>query len=805
MNRFKGLLAIVTALALLTVFHPTVGSAEPQDGGVQKVGDWRKGYPSAYACGPNVMYLGTGMLLQTWDISDMANPIMTSEIEYPDLIDDLEVDGDWLVGVARGMFVTSDLSDPLHPVIASQNEFAGSDSYKMCLGDGMAYVTSSGGELNIFDLADPAAPVAAGSGSAWGDVDSIVYENGKVYLGFGGGGSIFVFDVSDPNTPDGPMEYSVEYPFVPDGILVRDGILHVFAGNAGWFAYGFDLFDLISLGQMSSSSTRVHYYKNEVLLVVEDGIYNFYTFGASSTDLIFMESHDPGLERTVFDLSSDMQHIVARVTGGVTNIYDISTASQFEFALPGRTDMTGLCGTLYVAGQHSSSRLSFYDIDNPSSIDFLGTMTLPGVVEDLNVAEGYAVASCRNYGAVVVDLGSGYPFAVRDTVIVTGDARATGFHERLLYVSSSDNSVTSYDLSLPGSPVAVGTVTAVGPAVDLEFVDEFMLLASNNTIQCFDLSDPNLPVMVGTMVYPTSSLKQVTVAAGVVYVAGVNTGIGVLQLSPTGELTPLTTFDPPEYVYGLRSRGTRLYAAIGTGGTAVYDVTDPWDIQTIHQETTLRFGLGVDMWERVFVIANGEYGFTVFNDDQATPVHLSTLEAVRIPGGASLSWRVLSAGIASDFHVWRGDSEAQRMRRTSTALSGADRYSWVDQAPPARATLYWLEETFVDGAVAWYGPADLAEMSLPVRAVLQEPWPNPFNPRTTIAFVLEHQGRAELTVYDLAGRRVTVLVDEVLTSGRHTADWNGSDMAGRSVAAGQYLMRLRTDEGIDVRKVVLAK
>ena len=70
---------------------------------------------------------------------------------------------------------------------------------------------------------------------------------------------------------------------------------------------------------------------------------------------------------------------------------------------------------------------------------------------------------------------------------------------------------------------------------------------------------------------------------------------------------------------------------------------------------------------------------------------------------------------------------------------------------------------------------------------------------------LPQTGYVELAVYDLAGRRVALLIDRWLAAGHHEEAWNGCDLSGRSVAAGQYLIRLKTSDGVDVQKVVLAK
>ena len=83
--------------------------------------------------------------------------------------------------------------------------------------------------------------------------------------------------------------------------------------------------------------------------------------------------------------------------------------------------------------------------------------------------------------------------------------------------------------------------------------------------------------------------------------------------------------------------------------------------------------------------------------------------------------------------------------------------------------------------------------------------PNPFNPSTSIAFELDQSGSARVTVYDLAGRRVRVLVQKNLPQGRHEVQWDGTDTTGAIVAAGVYLVRVDGATGPGFGKVVLAK
>ncbi|MBU1072522.1 thiol protease/hemagglutinin PrtT [bacterium] len=78
--------------------------------------------------------------------------------------------------------------------------------------------------------------------------------------------------------------------------------------------------------------------------------------------------------------------------------------------------------------------------------------------------------------------------------------------------------------------------------------------------------------------------------------------------------------------------------------------------------------------------------------------------------------------------------------------------------------------------------------------------PNPFNPRTVIAFTAPAAGRARLTIHDLAGRRVAVLLDGTVGTGRQTAGWTPHDQP-----SGVYLARLEIGGTVVSTRVVLAK
>jgi hypothetical protein len=105
-----------------------------------------------------------------------------------------------------------------------------------------------------------------------------------------------------------------------------------------------------------------------------------------------------------------------------------------------------------------------------------------------------------------------------------------------------------------------------------------------------------------------------------------------------------------------------------------------------------------------------------------------------------------------------------------------------------------------------YGVTGVGEDSpAPVATNLVGAWPNPFNPRTTIAFVLAAATEVRLTVIDLQGRRVRTLVAASLPAGRHEIVWDGRDEAGQPAPSGVYIARLAAGDVRQMRKLLLLK
>ena len=88
---------------------------------------------------------------------------------------------------------------------------------------------------------------------------------------------------------------------------------------------------------------------------------------------------------------------------------------------------------------------------------------------------------------------------------------------------------------------------------------------------------------------------------------------------------------------------------------------------------------------------------------------------------------------------------------------------------------------------------------------LEQNFPNPFNPITTISFSLENTATVKLTVANLMGQTVRTLFAGTLSTGNHFVQWDGRNDTGEIVATGTYLFRLENGRQVQVKKLLLMR
>ena len=105
---------------------------------------------------------------------------------------------------------------------------------------------------------------------------------------------------------------------------------------------------------------------------------------------------------------------------------------------------------------------------------------------------------------------------------------------------------------------------------------------------------------------------------------------------------------------------------------------------------------------------------------------------------------------------------------------------------------YWIQAVSEDvssgKAAAVYMATGIDEYNFIFR--VNAPYPNPFNPLTTIEYEIPDHCHVKVVVYDILGREVSVIQDGMLSAGTHTALWNGENQLGETVGSGVYFYQL---------------
>jgi hypothetical protein len=91
----------------------------------------------------------------------------------------------------------------------------------------------------------------------------------------------------------------------------------------------------------------------------------------------------------------------------------------------------------------------------------------------------------------------------------------------------------------------------------------------------------------------------------------------------------------------------------------------------------------------------------------------------------------------------------------------------------------------------------------PIEFKLSQNYPNPFNPKTVISYKLMLKSEVRLIIYDILGREIVTLVDEIKDAGDYRVEWNGKNSAGKGAVSGVYFYQLKSKNNFTITKKML--
>ena len=114
-----------------------------------------------------------------------------------------------------------------------------------------------------------------------------------------------------------------------------------------------------------------------------------------------------------------------------------------------------------------------------------------------------------------------------------------------------------------------------------------------------------------------------------------------------------------------------------------------------------------------------------------------------------------------------------------------------------------LSASYEREALRWQG--NLAQALLPLNPDLEQNFPNPFNPTTSIPFALPSRAEVRLSVFNVLGQRVRTLLNGQVEAGYHRLAWDGRNDEGYQAGAGVYFYLLESGQFRQTRKMTLVK
>ena len=282
------------------------------------------------------------------------------------------------------------------------------------------------------------------------------------------------------------------------------------------------------------------------------------------------------------------------------------------------------------------------------------------------------------------------------------------------------------------------------------------------------------------------------------------------------------------------------WSSTNTFGTPVYG-TNYSDGDTIPEGGTVIYKGSSTSFNHTYLNANTSYYYQVWsvrNDGtryvayspglttnartltQTLPVELSSFTvALCSYHQVKLQWVTQSETNVSGFRIYRNTENildsAQLLNHfvPATNTSQMKVYIATDKEMYQEGTYYyWLESVDLDGESSFHGPihinvtfANAPTPESPLVPGVNKAYPNPFNPIVNIVCGMEKGGQSTVQIYNTRGQLVKTLFSGTQDRGNFLLQWDGSDQNGLKLPSGVYLIRMDSDSGKSIRKVVLSE
>ncbi len=477
----------------------------------------------------------------------------------------------------------------------------------------------------------------------------------------------------------------------------------------------------------------------------------------------------------------------------------------------------------------SQAWLQLGDLVPVGNPPFIGTPPAGFYWDEGNNRIGW-IGSLASSEAISVDLAAVYPEETACSITLEALAETdecNNFGVSYLRISAVPEAWTDNHLVMVGN---YGTISRLHPGIDSDSEpwicltgEGFYDLNPNNDGSfwiggnpCIRLDPQTLDtVIIGNYFMPGMEMAKSAIedpSSGLVYVAGWTyiDYVDYLVISSWDRATNQTELVYSEPVNSTPHMGipsSMKMDAEGNLGITVINglvVLDPDNPGTPEYLTDLAFDSG---YQSLGTSRDGKFLVTENVSSVETEEAFAMINPISLDHNILLS--DLNIGPDADSMSYNSVTEGAEGQYFMVTYYG--RVTMVDLNEPDPQPVYITNTNVVYSGIYYHGDGTIVS-AVPDNEVATVPGyamkgivPNPFNPRTQIRFELPASGNVRLDIYDLKGRLVVSLVNELLEAGLHEVTFNGQDKSGQNIASGIYFSRLSYAGEVLLGKMVLTR
>ena len=188
----------------------------------------------------------------------------------------------------------------------------------------------------------------------------------------------------------------------------------------------------------------------------------------------------------------------------------------------------------------------------------------------------------------------------------------------------------------------------------------------------------------------------------------------------------------------------------------------------------------------------------------AVPVELASFISSVSGSDVTLSWMTATELNNKGFYIERRTGEDSwnnlgfvQGHGTTTETQS---YTFVDKGLASGIYNYRIKQVDFDGSYKYYNLKQEVEIAVPESYELSQNFPNPFNPTTKIKFSVPADGFVNIAVYNLLGKKVIELVNNIQNAGSYEVTFDASKFA-----SGTYIYRMEAGDFVSNKKMMILK